>query len=53
MIILLGGLPVMSYEKWQLRKSEGLGFDLLAEARLALIKSIQGRIRVSLLCCCI
>jgi oligosaccharide repeat unit polymerase len=41
MIILLCGLPVMFYETWQLSNSQGGGIQILMQARLALIESIQ------------
>ena len=41
MIVLLCGLPILFYQILQLSKSEGSGFNILLQARLALVQSIQ------------
>jgi oligosaccharide repeat unit polymerase len=41
MIALLCVLPVMFYQTWQFSNSQGGGFNILMQARLALIESIQ------------
>jgi oligosaccharide repeat unit polymerase len=41
MIALLCVLPIMSYQTWQLSNSQGGGFNILMQARVALIESIQ------------
>lgn len=41
MVVLLCGLPVMLYHTWQLSKSQGGGFNILAQARLAMVEEVQ------------
>ena len=41
MVVLVCGLPIMFYHTWQLSKSQGGGFNILAQARLEIVEEVQ------------
>src|ERR1035438_6037477 len=41
MIVLLCGLPVMFYQTWELGRSQGGGYNILMQARLAMVGAMQ------------